>query len=183
VAISKRRADCAPPLIAHVRAHMAASRYAPQDILDAASYACVKILPLSQREAYARDIRVKYKADLVVVILQELSHGMTSIFIGLLTNYLYDKARSKARARHKMALRRSVRQQRRELRKLRRWLDAQHARRPTKRIEKRYNTYAEILTRVDKADPSIAKAIEDAVRQLEKRGAAVLREQVSKQFR
>jgi uncharacterized protein YukE len=158
-------------------------RYSPEDLHDAASFACVRVLPRSQQEPYVRDIRVKYKAEIVVYILQALSHGMTAIFVGLLTNYLYDKTKSKANARQVLALRRALRKQRRELRSLKRQLDSSKNRQAPTWARRRYETYENILTKIEKSDPSITKAIEHAIKQLEQRGAKSLRDVVSSKFR
>jgi hypothetical protein len=63
----------------------------------AAELICVNLHPPKLRGSYVRDIRVKYHAPLIVYALQALSAGMTAIFLGLLTNYLYDKYKVKRR--------------------------------------------------------------------------------------
>ena len=156
--------------------------YSPEELHAAASFACVRVLPQSQQEPYVRDIRVKYKAELVVYILQALSHGMTAIFVGLLTNYLYDKTAAKADERQLLALRRALRKQRRELRNLKRQLDSPKNRQSRSRAHRRYDTYEKLLTKIEKSDPSIAKAIEHAIKQLEQRGAESLRDDVNDKF-
>jgi hypothetical protein len=138
------------------------------------------VLPRSQQEAYVRDIRVKYKADLVVSILQAISYGMTAIFIGLLTNYLYDKAKTKAPPGEVLELKRALRKQRSELRKLKRLLES---RKGSGSGHRRYEAYDRVLTKIAKSDPSITKAIEDAIKQLERRGAEALRDDVNSKFR
>jgi hypothetical protein len=40
-----------------------------------------------------------------------------------------------------------------------------------------------VLTKIAKSDPSITKAIEDAIKQLERRGAEALRDDVNSKFR
>jgi len=107
---------------------------------------------------------------------------MTAIFVGLLTSYLYDRTKTKRRARGLGKIRRLLIQQRRELKHLRRWIKASQARRSVKRIQRRFEVYEEIQTRVEKLDPSIGQAIEDAIKQLEKRGASALEKKVDEQF-
>jgi len=41
-----------------------------------------------------QNIRVYYHAEEIVYVLQALSAGMTGLFVGLITNYLYDKTKS-----------------------------------------------------------------------------------------
>src|SRR4051812_23438513 len=57
----------------------------------AAEYICVNLHPGKLRSQYVEHLRVSYKADVIVYILQELSTGMTALFLGLITNHLYDK--------------------------------------------------------------------------------------------
>ena len=75
-----------------IRSHNFVVRVEP-----AAEYICVKLHPPKLRSKYVEHIRVSYKADLIVYVLQELSTGMTALFLGLLTNYLYDKYKKKPR--------------------------------------------------------------------------------------
>jgi len=52
-----------------------------------------------------------------------------------------------------------------------------------KRIQRRFEVYEEIQTRVEKLDPSIGQAIEDAIKQLERREEPVRsRKKVDEQF-
>jgi len=162
---------------------MPKARHTSDDLYAAASFACVRILPRSHRSHYVLDIRAKYGgAEPVVSILQALSQGMTAIFVGLLTSYLYDRTKTKRRARGLGKIRRLLIQQRRELKHLRRWIKASQARRSVKRIQRRFEVYEEIQTRVEKLDPSIGQAFEDAIKQLEKRGASALEKKVDEQF-
>jgi intergrase/recombinase len=143
----------------------------------------VRILPPSQQEPYVRDIRLKYKADIVVSILQELSRGMTAIFVGLLTNYLYERTKSKANERQIEALRRALRNQRTELSNLKRQLNSSKNQQSRMRGQQRYDTYDTILTKIETSDPSITKAVDDAIKQLEQRGAESLRDEVNSKYR
>lgn len=154
--------------------------YSPEELEDAASFACVQVLPRSQQEAYVRDIRVKYAGDFTVAILQAISYGMTTIFLGLLTNYLYDKAKSKAHRREVLELKRAILKQRSELRKLKKHLESRHGAASGRR---RYEAYDRVLTKIEKSDPSITKAIEEAIKQLERRGAESLRDDVNRKLR
>ena len=61
----------------------------------AAEYICVDLHPKSLRAPFVRHMRSSYKADYIVYVLQALAQGMCGLFVGLLTNYLYDRARKK----------------------------------------------------------------------------------------
>ena len=127
---------------------MSLARHDSGEIYDAASFACVGLLPPSTRAAYVRDIRAKYKAEPIVYLLQVLSQGMTAIFVGLLTNYLYDKTKSKAHARKMVDLKRARRRQRYQLRTLQRRIIGSKGERPITGFRRRYAAYDRLLTRI-----------------------------------
>jgi hypothetical protein len=148
----------------------------------AASYACVQLLPPSAREAFVRDLRVKYRAEPVVYVLQALSQGMAAIFFGLLTNYLYDKTKFKTRTRRLAGLKTALRHQRTELRKLKRQIDEGVVKPPVGGVKRRYAAYDKVLTQIETDDPEIVGAVKDAIRQLEKRGSNKLKQSVNRHF-
>lgn len=62
------------------------------------------------------------------------------------------------------------------------WVSKSRGKRGIVRIQRRYQVYEDIQNKIERADPSIDAAVEDAIHQLEKRGASKLRQRVDANF-
>ena len=167
------------------------------DLAAAAEYICVHLHPPAFRIHYVNDVRgprlwgdAVYWERLIWLALQALSTGMTDLFIALLASWLYDKFR-KPDANVEQLLEK----QRTALARLDALIaegeqQAERARVTQERPERKFAAvvhddlwqhihavrqfHESMLIKIRDADPAIASMVEDALRQLEARGAKAL---------
>jgi hypothetical protein len=148
-------------------------------LLLAAETMCLRLHPRGQKSSYVMDRRAHYSADVVTYVLQALSEAMTSIFYGLLANYLFDTY-GKGK---QVALPLLVKEHKKELKKLEALLtnyradpnfpyevDEATERAHVNEAKRRMRFHNEAIIRIQDSDPRIAEMVEDVMRQLEKRG-------------
>jgi ABC-type glycerol-3-phosphate transport system substrate-binding protein len=147
----------------------------------AAEYICVQLHPVDLRSDYVRNIRVYYHAEAIVYVLQALSAGMTSLFVGLVTNYLYDKAKKPDQKLVDMhALLKKQQEKLDELQSL----IAKENKQNTKEVATQHlELHKKTLLQIQDSDPSIAAMVDDALRQLEQRGQNALTDDVDSNYR
>lgn len=151
------------------------------DVEAAAEYICMQLHPQGLRADYVRNIRVYYHAEAIVYVLQALSSGMTALFVGLLTNYLYDKTKKPDQT--SVDLRALVEKQQKKLDELRA-LVAQEGKQSTKEWAAQHLELQEkTLLQVQDSDPSIAAMVEDVLKQLEQKGKSALTKEVDSNFK
>ena len=143
-------------------------------IESAAEYICVSLYPAELRSEYVRHIRSSHKADLLVYALQILATGMTSIFVGLLTNYLYDKRKKKHEVRKRKQLKGLIAQQKRNIKALEDLLKLERAQ-AKRRASISLSLHKELVLKIEGNDPSINILLKSALATLEKEGQAALR--------
>jgi len=151
--------------------------YEKTEIEVAAEFLCVQLHPEHLRADYVRDISVDYHAEEIVYVLQALSNGMTSLFIGLITAYLYDKTK---KPDQKLAnIEKLLKEQEKTIQKLEglliRETDQEFHETASQHLELQKRT----LVQIQDSDPEIAAILEDVLYQLKQRGKAALSDEVN----
>lgn len=144
------------------------------ELRTAAEFVCVTFHPSGLRKNYLRDIRVKYKAEAIVYVLQALSFGLTTIFLGLLTNYLYDKVKqpgSKA-----VDVEELLHRHEEKIAELELMIQSSENQRASSALK----FHKEALQKIKSSDPSIEAMVEDALKQLERYGQDKMKKHVEK---
>ena len=144
-------------------------------IESAAEYICVSLYPAELRSEYVRHIRSSHKADLLVYVLQILATGMTSIFVGLLTNYLYDKRKERHEVRKRKQLKGLIARQKRNIKALEDLLKLERAKQAKRRASISLSLHKELVLKIEGNDPSINILLKSALATLEKEGQEALR--------
>ena len=161
----------------------------PDDLAAAAEYICVRLYPQEQRRDYVQSIRGRRAfgdvpwEGLVALALDALAVGMTNIFCALFGAYLYDRFK-----KPDSNVQRLMDQQRATLAKLDKLLSEGPP--PQEKLSDPANVamredwtdsvravgqfHESILLKVQDSDPTIAAMVDDALRQLEARGAKAL---------
>jgi hypothetical protein len=135
-----------------------------------AEYVCVELHPRVLRSRYVEHISVSYRAEIIVYVLQALSTGMTALFVGLLTNYLYGKAKKKRGIKEKTDLKKLVAEQKKTIRELEKLLKAERSRAAVKEARLSLTFHQNILVQIENHDSSLETLIADAIKQLEQKG-------------
>jgi hypothetical protein len=145
----------------------------------AAEYICVKLHPPQLRSMYVEHLRVHYRAEAIVYVLQALSTGMTALFLGLLTNYLYDKYNksTKDKERENRKLEKLIAEQERQISELEALLKQEKDRGFARRARQSLSFHNETLIRIKNPDSSIELLVRESVELLEAKGT----EEVSKE--
>lgn len=142
----------------------------------AAEFICVNLHPLKLKSSYVRNIRVKYHAPLIVYALQALSAGMTALFLGLLTNYLYDKYKVKQRDRRgaRDKLKKLIVRQEENIKELNQLLKIEKSRRSTREGMQSLKLHKETLVKINDNDTSIEILLKESIEVLETHGSNAL---------
>jgi hypothetical protein len=158
-----------------IRSHNFVVRVEP-----AAEYICVKLHPPKLRSKYVEHIRVSYKADLIVYVLQELSTGMTALFLGLLTNYLYDKYKKKPRNKRREddKLKKLIATQNRTIKALQRLLNKEKDRRISRVAAQSLAFHKKTLMQIKNGDRSIDVLVKESIEVLESKGSDALSNEI-----
>lgn len=144
-------------------------RHTPAELRTAAEWLCIAALPPRMRKSYVTDIRAKCKAEPIVYLLQALSTGLTTTFLGLLVNHLYDKFKEPAaKATDVEAL---LRRHELKLAELEAMIQLSESRDAVKAFE----LHNGLLLRIRAADPTVEEMVADALAQLERYGRTVRR--------
>jgi len=151
-------------------------RYTSDEIEAAAEYLCVQLHPEEIRSDYVRNIRVHYRAEEIVYVLQALSTGMTGIFIGLITNYLYDKTKKPDPKIE--ALTKKIEEQRIQLRKLEKLLLKEKDPDFAEIAKKHCELHRRIIAQAQDSDPEIERMVDEVLLQLKERGRKGLADEV-----
>jgi hypothetical protein len=158
-------------------------RKPPADLDVAATYLAVTILPSELRSAYVRDISVKYSGGPLTYILQALSYGLTSVCLGLLSNYLYDLAKKKLRKKP-TSVHSSLQQYEAHIEELREYVsELRNSRKGTKELGRVLAFHEQTLLEIRERDPAIQQYVAEAIEQLESKGAERLAKRVDAHFR
>jgi hypothetical protein len=181
------------------------------DLAAAAEYICVRLYPQELRAAYVSDVRGRYAwgdvpwEGLITLALQELSIGMTALFIDLLGHSLYDKSKKPdsnverllheeraARdallngqrlilARLDALIGEAPEKQAETARLTQQFSDPTTAARVNEALQKQIDRaragrqfHESMILKIQDSDPEITAMAEDAIRQLEARGAKAL---------
>ena len=146
----------------------------------ASEYICVNLHPPKLRSKYVEHLRSKYKADVIVYVLQELSTGMTALFLGLITNYLYDKYKKpRNKRRENDRLKKLIEQQRRTIKSLERLLAKRQDKGIARVASQSLAFHKETLMKVKNGDLSIEVLVKESVTALESKGSDALTEVVN----
>ncbi|MDT4868804.1 hypothetical protein FQZ97_1037870 [compost metagenome] len=136
----------------------------------------MQLYPEEIRSDYVRNIRVHYRAEEIVYVLQALSTGMTSIFIGLITNYLYDKTKKSDPKIE--ALTKQMEEQRVQLRKLEELLLKEKDSDFAEIAKKHRELHRRIIAQAQDSDPEIERMVDEVLLQLNERGRKGLADEV-----
>jgi hypothetical protein len=161
------------------------------DLAAAAEYVCVRLHPPELRSRYVANVRGGYQAGditpefLITLLLQALDTGMTDLFIALLATRLYDKFKPPDPNIEGL-----LQEQRSLLVRLETAIDrlgpeekqpeaarVMHQRR-TKTVRASQQLHEDVIRKIEDDDPQIPAMVEDALRQLEARGANALVDEV-----
>jgi len=149
----------------------------------AAEYICVNIHPPKLRSTYVEHLRSAYKADVIVYVLQELSTGMTALFLGLITNYLYDKyKRPRNKRRENERRKKLIARQGRTIKALERLLANGQDRRIASAAAQSLAFHKETLMKVKNSDASIEVLVKESIHVLEAKGSDALTEEINEQL-
>lgn len=152
-------------------------RYTSDDIEAAAEYLCVHLHPEEIRSDYVRNIRVYYHAEEIVYVLQALSAGMTGIFIGLITNYFYDKTKKPDPKIE--ALAKQLEEQRVQLVKLEKLVLKEKDPDFVEIAKKHLELHRRIIVQAQDSDPEIERMVNEVFLQLKERGRKGLADEVN----
>jgi len=134
----------------------------------AAEYICVNLHPPKLRPRYVEHLRSHYKADVIVYVLQELSTGMTALFLGLITNYLYDKyKRPRNKLRENDRRKKLAAKQGRTIKALERLLEKEEDKRIERVAAQSLAFHKEALMKVKDGDVSVELLVKDSIEALE----------------
>lgn len=147
-----------------------------EEITTAAEYICIQLYPDDLRGHFVRDLRVNYHADEIVYVLQALSTGMAGLFVGLVTNYLYDK--TKKPDQRIVNIERLLIKQQRELRGLERLLTTEKDKEYAAIAQRHLDTHRQAILMIQDSDPHISGLIQAALSELESRGQEAVAEEV-----
>ena len=151
-------------------------RYTNDDLEAAAEYICVQLHPEEIRADYVRNIRVHYRAEEIVYVLQALSSGMTGLFIGLFTNYLYDKVKKPDSS--STELKKLLEEQNGRLGKLEKLLAKECDLEFADIARKHRDLHQKIVCQIQDSNPEIERIVEDVLEQLRRRGRNALTDDV-----
>jgi len=148
----------------------------------AAQYMCCNIYPEQYKTNYVTDISADFDGPETTYILQALSLGLTSICFGLVSNFLYDKAKIKLSPKDK-SIEHLLEEQQRQLDQLHELIASGKATSPfmkdmeceiTQEDRDLARFHEEALLRIKENSPEINKMVEDSIRELEERGVESL---------
>ncbi len=154
------------------------------DIL--ATHTVALMYPESHRASYIDDVSGDYNASEIVYALQHLSVGLTSIFAGLIANWVYDKIRHDGKE-EEISLYELIERQSEHLEQLNRIIESGRSRYPyidlpPQEISDEHKELAKFhemqLLRIKECDPAIAEMVEEAVDKLESRGTKALTDEL-----
>lgn len=147
------------------------------DMQVTANYMAVQMLPTRFREGYVRDISVKYSGEAITYILQALSSGFTSVCLGIIGNYLYDKAKKRSKRKKRPDMRADLAEYESQIEELREYLGGR--KRSAKALREALRFHEETLLKIRERDPEIQSYVVDALEQLESKGRDKLEKKVS----
>ncbi len=150
------------------------------EIETAAEYICVHLFPENLRSSYVRDIRVYYHAEAIVYALQALSAGMTSLFVGLITNYLYDKTKKPDQKLVDMEA--LLKKQQGRLQELENLLVKEKNRELRTEASQQLELHKQTILQIQESDHRITEMIEDVLKQLEQRGQNAIDDEIDSNF-
>ncbi len=133
----------------------------------AAEYICLELHPVELRSKYAEHVTIESYADHIVYVLQELSTGMTAIFLGLLTNYLYDKVKNKHREKQAKELKSLMAEQQKKISELEKLLRKRKYKTIKANATITLNFHKDVLIKVKGNDPAINQLLSEALIKLE----------------
>src|SRR5690554_738462 len=143
---------------------------------------CCNIYPEQYKTNYVTDISADFDGPETTYILQALSLGLTSICFGLVSNFLYDKAKIKLSPKDK-SIEHLLEEQQRQLDQLHELIASGKATSPfmkdmeceiTQEDRDLARFHEEALLRIKENSPEINKMVEDSIRELEERGVESL---------
>lgn len=138
------------------------------DVTTAAEYICLHLHPKELRSNYVHDIRVEYSADPIVYVLQELSTGMTALFIGLITNYLFEKTKKPDPTI--INIQALLKKQNTKLNKLEKYIVREKDDELKKIANKHLKLHNETLRRIENFDPNLYELVDEVLCQMQQRG-------------
>jgi hypothetical protein len=151
------------------------------DIKAVAEYICLHLHPKELQSSYVQDIRVLYSAEPIVYVLQALSAGMTSLFVGLITNYLYDK--TKKSDQKLLDLETLLKKQQEKLQELETYIANEKELGLKVLANKHLELHRQTFLRIESLDQSIYQMVDEVLFRLKQRGKKALTDEVDSHFR
>jgi len=143
---------------------------------------CCSFYPKEYKTNYVTDMSAEFNGPETTYILQALSLGLTSICFGLISNFLYDKAKLKLSPKDK-SIEHLLDDQKRKLDQLHDVIATGKATYPfmngmeceiTQEDRDLALFHEETLLKIQENSPEVKKMVEDSIRALEERGKAGL---------
>ena len=151
-----------------------------EEITTAAEYICIQLHPDPIREDFVRNIRVYYHAEEIVYVLQALSTEMAGLFVGLLTNHLYDK--TKKPDQRTVDIEKLLIKQQEKLAELERLIAKEKDKNFSVVAQEHFDTHKKTIIMIQDSDPYIPELINTALSELESRGKDAIAEEVESHF-
>lgn len=143
---------------------------------------CCSFYPEEYKANYVIDISSDFNGPETTYILQALSYGLTSICFGLISNFLYEKAKLKLSPEDK-SIEHLLEEQQRKIDQLTEVIRTGKSIYPfmedkeceiTQEDRDLAKFHEEVLLKVRENSPEVKKMVEDSIRALEERGEARL---------
>jgi len=155
------------------------SRY-NDPITTAAEYISIQLHPEVIRGDFVRNIRVYYHAAEIVYVLQALSGGMAALFVGLLTNHLYDKA--KKPDQKLVDIQALLLKQQKKLAELEALISREKDKGFATVAQQHLDTHKRTIGLIQDSDPYISGLIETVLSELEARGQESLATEIESYY-
>ncbi|UJS24707.1 hypothetical protein [Thiothrix winogradskyi] len=155
-----------------------------------AQFMCFSLYPEEFKESYIENITTDYNGAEIAYVMQELSAGLTNICLGLLVNYLYDKAKLKFSSKNE-SVEQLLTEQQKQINRLNDIIESGVSTYPfveglsysIEEEDKKLARFHEItLLKIKENDPEIRKMIEDSINALEARGESKIKEDMDNYF-
>lgn len=150
-------------------------------VATAAEYIALQLHPKEIRGDFVRNIRVFYHADEIVYVLQALSSGMAGLFVGLLTNHLYDKAKKPDQKLTDIEA--LLHKQQEKLAKLEALIAKERKKELAGIARQHFDTHKHTIEMIQDSDPYITSLMDAALSDLDARGQQALTDEIDSHFK
>lgn len=144
-------------------------------------WVCCKLHPREMRSTYVEHIRVEYWADEIILLMQWLSKGLTTIFYGLIASYLYDRF-GKAETNGIESINELLGAHRKALAQLSILIEKEGDERVREKAIELASLHEVLLKRIVENDPDLYRLIDIAKRELDDLGSAELNSRLESEF-